>query len=231
MISKIFYVANQIRMCPFLMVEGAIDPWIQFFKTILDRPVPSEFDSFDENMETIAKRDKSIHWKIKGIAAKCTYRLFSKYGKTTVCEKADKPFVQIFLSKFAEPLLESHLGLMFRRKTHFVGSKCLNFVIKYVTYASKVDKTMEVLKPFIENILYETVIPLMLVTHKDVTLFDEDPIEYIRKQTDFVETLYMPKNTILDLLQMICLYKSSKKKGSKPDYLFPFLNYTATNMT
>lgn len=40
---------------------------------------------------------------------------------------------------------------------------------------------MSVLKPFVENLLYETIIPIMLVTHKDVTLYKEDPIEYIRK--------------------------------------------------
>jgi hypothetical protein len=56
------------------------------------------------------------------------------------------------------------------------------------------------LLPFIENILYQTVIPIMMVTERDISLFQEDPIEYIRKQEDFTETLYMPKNTVIDLL-------------------------------
>lgn len=89
---------------------------------------------------------------------------------------------------------------MFNRKNEFVGSKCLNFVIKYISAATKIKKTMTVLLPFIENILYETVIPIMMATHRDVTLFNEDPIEYIRKQEDFTETLFMPKNTVIDLL-------------------------------
>jgi hypothetical protein len=40
---------------------------------------------------------------------------------------------------------------------------------------------MAMLKPFVENLLYETVIPIMLITHKDVTLYRDDPIEFIRK--------------------------------------------------
>lgn len=40
---------------------------------------------------------------------------------------------------------------------------------------------MKILKPFVENLLFETIIPIMLITHKDVVLFREDPIEYIRK--------------------------------------------------
>lgn len=41
---------------------------------------------------------------------------------------------------------------------------------------------MTKLKPFVERLLYEVIItPIMLITHKDVSLFKEDPIEYIRK--------------------------------------------------
>ena len=132
-----------------------------------------------------------------------------------------KKFSKNFQETFSELLLESHLMLMFSRKTAFVGSKCLNFVIKYVSSATKLERTMSKLKPFIDNILYETVIPIMLPTMKDIALFSEDPIEYIRKQQDFTETLYMPKNTVIDLLQYIVMkfrqptMRSPREKGSK----------------
>jgi hypothetical protein len=42
--------------------------------------------------------------------------------------------------------------------------------------------TMNKLKPFVEKLLYEVVvIPIMMLTHKDVSIFKDDPIEYIRK--------------------------------------------------
>ena len=89
---------------------------------------------------------------------------------------------------------------MFKRKTHFVGTKTVNFVIKLVTAATKIPLTMAKMIPFIDNILYETVIPLMLISQRDLQLFTEDPIEYVRKQTDLMETIYMPKITTIDLL-------------------------------
>lgn len=55
-------------------------PWMQFFKTLLDNPVPPELEAPTEDMEEIAERDKTIHWKIKAISAKITYRIFSKYA-------------------------------------------------------------------------------------------------------------------------------------------------------
>ena len=71
---------------------------------------------------------------------------------------------------------------MFKRKTHFIGSKTLNFVIKLVTSGTKIKRTMAKMLPFMDNILYETVIPLMLTSTRDIRLFQEDPIEFIRKQ-------------------------------------------------
>ena len=40
----------------------------------------------------------------------------------------------------------------------------------------------------------------------------------------------MPKNTTCDLLQLICQYKTNKKRKEKPDYLMPFLNFASQNM-
>jgi hypothetical protein len=58
-----------------------LEPWMLFFKTLLDRPLnPPSLETFVEDMDEIEVRDKNIRWKIKGMAAKVTYRLFSKYG-------------------------------------------------------------------------------------------------------------------------------------------------------
>ena len=46
----------------------------------MDNPVPPELEQQVEDMDEIAERDKSIHWKIKAISAKITYRIFSKYA-------------------------------------------------------------------------------------------------------------------------------------------------------
>lgn len=52
LICKIIYSSNQLELCPFLMQPGCLDPWVQFLKTILDRPVPHELES-SADMESI----------------------------------------------------------------------------------------------------------------------------------------------------------------------------------
>jgi hypothetical protein len=51
------------------------------------------------------------------MAAKITYRIFSKYGNLIYSKDEFKDFNKYFVDTFAEPLLESHLTLMFSRKT------------------------------------------------------------------------------------------------------------------
>jgi hypothetical protein len=150
-------------------------------KTLMDKPVPDNLESFVEDMDEIEKRDNHIIWKTKGIATKTTYRIFSKYGNPKFVDDAFLEFSNRFKADIAEPLLESHLNLVFRRKTNFVGSKALNFAIKYVSSSTKLENTMDKLKPFVDNLLYMTIIPIMLITHKDATLYRDDPVEFIRK--------------------------------------------------
>ena len=41
---------------------------------------------------------------------------------------------------------------------------------------------MDLIKTQMDTLLYDTVIPIMMATHKDVVLYRDDPIEYVRKQ-------------------------------------------------
>lgn len=88
---------------------------------------------------------------------------------------------------------------------------------------------MEVLKPYVQNLLYETIVPIMLLSSKDINLYQEDSIEFIRRQQDFSETLFSPKNTIIDLLVYLCNYKTNKQ-NKRPDYLHEFLQFCVKNL-
>ena len=45
-----------------------------------------------------------------------------------------------------------------------------------------------------------------------------------------METIYMPKVTTVELLQLILQYKTTKGRKNKPDFLMPFLSFASTNM-
>ena len=168
LVCKIFYAANQLRLCRFLLAGHALDPWVQFFKSLLDRPLPAALEAFAEEMGEVEARDRSAHWKIKAIAAKITYRLFQKYGNPQAVEDELVDFSKYFKDTFAVALLESHLQLVFRRKQAFVGTGALNYALRFVSQATKMPTTMHALRPFVENLLFETLVPVLLVQHRDV---------------------------------------------------------------
>lgn len=138
------------------MEPGVIDPWLEFFKNILDMPIPENLTSSTEDRENIIARNKHVHWKIKGMAAKITYRMFAKYGDPEIVEQKDLDinFSKVLVDKFVLPTLHSHLSIIMQKKTNFVGSKTLNIAIKYLKFATKLSYTMEQLKPHIQDILY-----------------------------------------------------------------------------
>jgi hypothetical protein len=178
------------------MEDNNLDPWIEFFKTILDMPIPEDMKDLTNDSEEIHRRNKSIFWKIKGITSKLTYRIMIKYGDPSIVEDKVliKSFANNFSVKYAMPLLESHLQIVLARKNTFQGSKALSFAIKFLSNCTKREATMEKLKPFVENLLFDTIVPILYITERDVSTFNSDPIEYIRNQYDFTETLFQPKN-------------------------------------
>ncbi len=51
----------------------------------------------------------------------------------------------------------------------------------------------------------------MMVQEQDVLLFEEDSLEYIRRQMDFTDSYYNPRNVAIDFMQVITGYKTEKK--------------------
>lgn len=232
-VIKVFYTANQLFLCPHVKEMGLLQSWMGLFKTVLDMAVPAALDSPTEDPDEVAARDKSTYWKMKAQAARMAFRLFSKYAnlKYVKNDEQELAFCTAFQQTFAEPLLESTLQLLFRTGTNFLGSKTLNFVIKLVSSASKIDVTMAKMVPFVDKIMYEKLVPLMMVTAKDQQLFTDDPIEFIRRQNDIMETVYQPRNSAIDLLQYLCQHKAAGAgRKAKPEYLVPFLTFASKNM-
>lgn len=81
LICKILYSTNQYQLCHYLMQPGCLDPWIEFLKANMERQLPFDCETFNENDQNkVMEIEKRVEWKIKGVAAKLSYRLFVKNG-------------------------------------------------------------------------------------------------------------------------------------------------------
>jgi hypothetical protein len=98
-------------------------------------------------------------------------------------------------------LLESNLALIIKTKTNFVSERTLNHALKYVTYSTKINFMVPVLKQFFNTLLFDVLVPLLYLSERDISLFNEDPIEYIRKNQNFKISFLDNRQSTLDLIE------------------------------
>ena len=68
---------------------------MQFFKTVLDMPVPEDLKTLTQDTDEVNRRDKTMFWKLKGTVAELTHKLFS-HSDPLECEADLKPFAEMF---------------------------------------------------------------------------------------------------------------------------------------
>ena len=180
---------------------------MMFFKFILDMKVPEDLESFTDMPLTIEKRDKSTLWRLKFEASRICHHLFNKYGMVDYVNDDEMSFHKQLMDEFFEPLLDSFIKILNRRRTHFVGTKTLNFTMKFFSTCTRVAPAMEKIIPYVETIMKNASIPVIMLNREDVDTFENEPEDFVRWQHSNMDTLYNPKKIMLDLLIELCEYK------------------------
>ena len=78
LISKIFFSANnviilmsdplQMVVCPYFLGQPQrISSWMQFFETVLTKPLGQELETPSDSTQQIDALDRDINWRLKGI--------------------------------------------------------------------------------------------------------------------------------------------------------------------
>lgn len=129
---------------------------------------------------------------------------------------------------YAGQLCEANLNILLRKKSQFVGTKCLNSALRFVASAIKNAKLRKLCTPHIQTILFELTLPLMLISEQEFNLWNENPIEYVRMQVDFSNP-WNVKRTNQDLIKAICNIKKTRKNKIS-DYLSAYLQMIVENM-
>ena len=132
-------------------------------------------------------------------------------------------FRKEFETNYAAPLTSTHINIINRKKTQFVGNKTLNTSLRFLTKALN-NKTLykSVCQPHLQSILYEITLPLLLISEKDVQTWTENQIEYVRLQVDR-SNAWNVKRTNQELIKVICNIRQTRKVKIS-NYLTGYLN-------
>ena len=71
-------------------------------------------------------------------------------------------------------------------------------------------QTRLLIKPHIENILFNISLPLFMTSQKDLMTFQQDPIEYVRLQVDHQNEMNVKKQ-MSKFVERLCSLKYGRK--------------------
>jgi len=213
LILKIFWSSFQFAIPTYLLIPDKFNIWVQLFIHILNRPVPLEFEPKIQE----EKRNWGP-WKVKLWTVRIFERCVSRYAVPKKIENdINKSFCNLFMNQYIGKLLEISLNYLSGPLAPHSPPKILTALINYVNACIYYSKTWILVKPHIDIMVKSLFFP-MLCSIEDISVYENDPQEYIRLEFDIQQDFIDPRNAIITFLTDVI-----KLRGQ--DYLTIVMNH------
>lgn len=220
MCLKIFWSATMYQLP---LVSGVdVNFWFIKIADVLNKILPEASEGLEPQGQPISIEDRVVWpwWKLKKWAARISSQFIQRYGNPRYASEETKQFADYFRSHLAAQLLAPAMNtLAHKAKGCFVTDDVQRMCIGYVTACVEMSPTYKILKPHLEFILVSIVFPTLCLTDEDLRLFNDDPVEFVRKIHDPLGDWLSPLIAATNLLQMLARYR---QKDTLPIFL-PFV--------
>ena len=196
---KIFWSATQISLPPLLLRPDQLQQWMRMLIGLLEQPLPP---GVPDDLEAAAAWKP---WKVKKRVAQIVHRLLQRYGNPN--RKSEGPgakeaneFAQRFHDEWMTLCQRTCMGVLsFRANGVACPDRVVTLCLNYLEECIKFKKTYAELKPQLQPLLLQVLFPLLCFSERDQKQWDEDPIEYVRKEFDVIEEFYNPRTAATSL--------------------------------
>ncbi|CAG9331485.1 unnamed protein product [Blepharisma stoltei] len=227
LILQIFWACFYIELPQSQTSTMQLDSWLQKFKIILELPL-GELETPSQSPEDAKLRDVNPRWSCKKWAAQIVHRFFNRYFNLAYLKDHNQIIGQHFQHQWAIQLFAVILPLLYKRASCYIPDIVTNYLLKYVSQGIKFENVAEQMKTattpngklVIPALITDIIIPVVYRTRSDEELWQENPIEFVRKESDLGRAYYSAKSSAIDLLVVIC------EKG----YLSMFLEYVSAEL-
>ena len=215
-ILKIFWSSTQFYLpggdsngqSPSLVNPDALQPWFDILCISLKKPLPEASTGLEPRGQPtlVDERNAWPWWKVKKWSVQIMSRMFSRYGIPTYAEEEVQEFARHFSQTVATQMLQPVCETLNLRPTgQFCTDRVVYLCLTYVDLAVNLAPTYKMLKPHLEFLLYKVCFPTMCLTQEDVDSFENDPHEFVHRQSSPLADFYDPRmaaiNTVTDLVQ------------------------------
>ncbi|EER18360.1 hypothetical protein Pmar_PMAR005270 [Perkinsus marinus ATCC 50983] len=214
-IAKTFHSCIQTSLHESLITDHAsCGRWMELFlkcSTMLSVPTSKLPADHDQRQQIpLAKLQK---WTMRNI-----HRFIGRFGnpRLVAAHEADQNvavvmtnFAQWWLDTFGPGMTQQMIELLQKRVTQgaFVSDQVLYQVFGFIAEAAQHSITYKVIKPHLQFLVHDVVLPVLSFSHEDQQLWEADPDEFIRRQ-GACETIFSdPRSAAGDLLRSFVSYR------------------------
>lgn len=225
LIVQIFWVSFYLDYFGDLVNESKLETWFEGFRVVLSYQYENIqiTDHYEQETKLKDPKYQAMKW-----VSQILYRFFSRFHDYKAQINSNVMIGQAFTSKWAKLYLDQIVSLVFSSQSLFIPDITLNYYLKYLNQAVKHPATCEYLSSLklasgdfvIPSLITSIITPTVGKTPYDEELWNENPIEYIRRGSDLSSVYYSACNASLDLLDTLCSH----------GYLQQFLSYLTASL-
>eukprot|EP00026_Physarum_polycephalum_P001519 Phypoly_transcript_01521.p1 GENE.Phypoly_transcript_01521~~Phypoly_transcript_01521.p1 ORF type:complete len:1104 (+),score=247.66 Phypoly_transcript_01521:276-3314(+) len=205
LLCKIFYVSINMSIPPYMTDPNVLNQWISLLQVLLEKQIPDSIQPTDPEA-----RAKFPWWSAKKWAARSLERFVRRYMRPRkVDKKSNKKFADVFSGAgYAVKAMETFLRVMAVKRGGggYLPDKFTQTVLCYLRMCIRYGTTYVALKPHLEVLTQEILFPYLCLSDADNELWQEDPVEYLRKEFDPIAEYNNPRtesiNFITDLVML-----------------------------
>ena len=197
----------------YFLNEEVLKSWLFNIQGILERPFPQGMETKTGNERILERWEMSSAWSNKKWCARILNRFLNKYCDRTTCKDENKVFPEIFLSFYSNHFFETLLKLLSALKNYYIHPKFRFFALKYMINSLNFPEIYNCINTNFENIIYDVIIPALLLTVQDEEDWIHNPIEFLRREEDYLDLSQNSKLAAETLLLKIY----EKKMFSTPE--------------
>uniref|UniRef100_A0A383WBL3 Importin N-terminal domain-containing protein n=1 Tax=Tetradesmus obliquus TaxID=3088 RepID=A0A383WBL3_TETOB len=204
LVCKIFWSATFMAVPELLLNMEQFSGWMMCLHQAMRKPLP-----WDHLPAGLDERRKWVWFKALKWVLHITYRLFNRYGEPRLCKPGvDQQFAQLFEAHASSQFLEDQLLVLHPLASgRYLSPRVVNLSLQYLTRALELKGPYKQMKPHIEPLLSQVVLPLLCFDEEDAELWKEDPQEFVRKGYDVLEDMMGTKTAAANFVTTLAQKK------------------------
>jgi hypothetical protein len=214
-ILNTFWSAFYLEIPPAFAKKECLGRWLACFRQLLlISPVYSP-----EILHT--DYEKHPLWDCKRLAIQIVHRIFSRYFNRIYMKEHNSFICEYFQKEWANQFFLIIIKQLSPTEKKFISDPVMNFYLKYMTQAVKCETVIpNITQRIAVMILVDICLPLLQRNETDDDLWQNNEIEFIRREEDLLKAYYSKKNSAIVLINVLC-----EKK-----YLLGYLKYLRTEL-